>query len=437
MSFLKKSFSVFGTRVLMFVLGMFGSIIVTRMLGPANRGMLEILNTVPFLLVNVGSLGIGNANLYFVGKKKYPLEDIIGNSFGVVIVLGSFLFSCAMLLRYLTIDSLFNGVPLLLSVLSFLLIPFLLFQKLIQYAILGMQEIYTRNKIVIFEGTAYFVIVVFLVVFLKWSLFGVIVGTLITYFLVAMLCFVIVRKKTKLKIKLDIDMTIKGIKFGIIPFLVLVVMNMIFKSDIFLIKYFLTDNELGYYALSVSLGEKIWMLPEAIGLTLFASVAAKKQSDSAGRTPKVCRVSLCVSIIAGMFLYICIPFLLPLLYGDKFIPSILSFKILLPGISFITIYLILNGDLAGRGKAIYTLYVFSCGLILNIVLNILMIPKLGINGAAVSSTIAYSASSLVLAFVYSRKYSVQMRDLLIIKMDDITEMRDRIKIKTKSLKYFN
>ncbi len=422
MSFARKSISVFGTRLSLFVLGMISSVIITRMLGPTYRGILEILTTVPFLLVNVGSLGIGNGNLYFIGQKKYSFEEVVANSFGVVVILGSFLFLISLSSFYIWRDTLFNNVPLHLVVVSFSIIPLLLFQKLIQYAILGKQEIFIRNKIVIFQGVSNFIVVMILVVYFDLSILGVLAATLISYVLTSLLCCIIVSRETKIRIDFDLEMTTKAIKFGIVPFLALVVMNLIFKSDIFFIKYYLSDAELGYYGLSVSLGEKLWMIPEAIGLVLFATVASGKGNDSLAGTLRVCRVTLWLSLIAGLFLYIAIPILLPLLYGEQFLPALKSFRILLPGISLISIYLILHADLTGRGKAIYTLFIFSCGVLVNIILNIWFIPMYGIEGAALSSTITYGVSSIVLAFVFSRKYSISIMDLLVVKREDITDM---------------
>ncbi len=83
MSIVKDSVSIFTTRIISILIPLVGSIIVSRILGPLNRGALDLLMLVPFLFVAFGNLGIGNANVYYIGKKLYRAEVIISNSFAV------------------------------------------------------------------------------------------------------------------------------------------------------------------------------------------------------------------------------------------------------------------------------------------------------------------------------------------------------------------
>ena len=41
----------------------------------------------------------------------------------------------------------------------------------------------------------------------------------------------------------------------------------------FLVKYYMNDSAVGLYGLAVSVVEKIWLLPQAIGLVLFSKVS--------------------------------------------------------------------------------------------------------------------------------------------------------------------
>ena len=87
-SFAKNSLSIFGTRIILIIISIVSSIIVTRILGPSNRGVMEMLLLVPSLIVNFGNLGIGNANLYFVGKKQFSIDQVSSNSLSLSMLLG-------------------------------------------------------------------------------------------------------------------------------------------------------------------------------------------------------------------------------------------------------------------------------------------------------------------------------------------------------------
>ena len=199
-------------------------------------------------------------------------------------------------------------------------------------------------------------------------------------------------------------------------------MNLIFKSDVFIIKYFLTDTDLGYYGLSVSLCERIWILPESISLVVLAK-AARSAGDSAVEvTARVCRITLGATVAICAPLVLIGPWLIPFLYGKEFYDAVLPFQLLLPGIALISIYLVLHSDLTGRGHARYTLLVFSVSLVVNIILNVLMVPRLGINGSALASSICYGGGSLWLAIIYARKYRLSLASMLLPTRRDVTEL---------------
>ena len=126
MSFINKALGVFGTRVFMIGLSLISGIIVTRILGPTNRGALEILIVIPNLVVSFGNLGIGNANLYFIAKDKYPIETIVANSLSVSIILGGALFLLSLIFASFTTGNLFKGIPRFLFFIGFSTIPFFL-----------------------------------------------------------------------------------------------------------------------------------------------------------------------------------------------------------------------------------------------------------------------------------------------------------------------
>jgi O-antigen/teichoic acid export membrane protein len=199
-------------------------------------------------------------------------------------------------------------------------------------------------------------------------------------------------------------------------------MNLNYRSDIFIIKWLLTNKELGLYGLSVSLTERLWMLPQAVGLVTFAKIANTAENRVHSVTPRVCRVTLFMSCVAGLVLYFTIPSLLPFLYGEAFADAVDSFRILLPGSVLMAIFLVLHGDLAGRGKAHYTIFIFAPGLLANTALNLLLIPKAGIAGAAFASSATYGICALLLALLYAQKNNLSLINLIFIQKMDIEDI---------------
>ena len=437
MSFVKNSLSVLGTRISTIFLSLISSIIVTRILGPFNKGALGILVIIPYLLVNFGSLGIGNANLYFVGKKKYPIEKIVSNSLSLTLILGTILILIAYLIALFYKQTIFRGIPFTYTHLVFILIPFLLFQKFTQYTFLGKERITTRNIIILLPAIFNFIAIICFVVILRLNLLGVLIASLLSNIFAFILCFHFTSKISKIKLNFDYKLFIESVKFGIIPFLALVVMNLNFRADIFLIKYYLDNTAVGLYSLAASISEEIWLIPQSVGLVLFSRISNIEEREANALTPLTCRLSLSISFLCGLFLFLTANILIPFVYGEAFRPSVKPLLILLPGTVLMTIFLILHSDLTGRGKAIITLKIFTIAFFANIIMNIFLIPTYGINGAALASSASYSLGALVLAITFSKENSISLKDILLPKKFDFTTYIFPLVLKIKTKIVYN
>ena len=78
--FTKNTLITIGTQVLIFVFGMGISVIVARILGPERKGIYSLVVLLPGFLVYFTNFGIGQATVFYLGKKKYPPTEIFGNN---------------------------------------------------------------------------------------------------------------------------------------------------------------------------------------------------------------------------------------------------------------------------------------------------------------------------------------------------------------------
>ena len=117
-------------------------------------------------------------------------------------------------------------------------------------------------------------------------------------------------------------------------------------------------------------------------------------------------------------LFVAAPILIPIVYGEAFLPSARVLQILIPGVVTFTIFKVLNMDLAGKGRPEISLAVFSPAVLVNITLNLMWIPKYGANGAALASTISYSLSAILFLFVYAHVVKIKVTSLLDFQISD-------------------
>lgn len=84
----KNSLVTFITEVLLFITGFIVAIIIARVLGPAGDGIYSLILLIPGIMISFGNFGIGPASAYFVGSKKYKIEDVVSNSLILALFLG-------------------------------------------------------------------------------------------------------------------------------------------------------------------------------------------------------------------------------------------------------------------------------------------------------------------------------------------------------------
>ena len=93
--------------------------------------------------------------------------------------------------------------------------------------------------------------------------------------------------------------------------------------------------------------------------------------------------------------------------------------ILLPGVIAISLGKVLCSYLGGIGKPVFATYASLAALIVNIGLNVLLIPKWGIAGAALATSISYSLDTVIIFIVFSKLAKIKPIDILVVKLEDI------------------
>src|SRR5690606_27697290 len=98
-------------------------------------------------------------------------------------------------------------------------------------------------------------------------------------------------------------------------------------------------------------------------------------------------------------------------------------QVLLPGVLLLTIFKVLNMDLAGKGKPWVSMKAMIPALIINTILNVLWIPEHGSIGAATSSTISYSIAAILFLYFYSKETKIPIFSILKYSKSDIDWLR--------------
>jgi O-antigen/teichoic acid export membrane protein len=110
--------------------------------------------------------------------------------------------------------------------------------------------------------------------------------------------------------------------------------------------------------------------------------------------------------------------LIPLVFGEEFTKSVPMLRGILPGVLVLVVFRILNSRLAGMGRPQVAIYSFILPLILNLLLNILWIPRYGGMGAVWATNISYATGCAIFLFAYSWKVRMPIAEIFRYRKSD-------------------
>jgi O-antigen/teichoic acid export membrane protein len=192
-------------------------------------------------------------------------------------------------------------------------------------------------------------------------------------------------------IRIRFDLLREHAGYGLRAFAVSILVFLLLRSDILIIQMLLGTTETGYYAVSVAVTEVLRIVPMVFGMQLLARLARDSTARGPWRTTQVSTVGigLLMLVIALAAVPLASP-LITLLYGGEFSASVAPFIILLPGLVFVAMHGVLSSYIASMGMPSGAIAAPAAAVVVNVLLNVAMIPSLGIQGAALASTTSYA-----------------------------------------------
>jgi O-antigen/teichoic acid export membrane protein len=230
---------------------------------------------------------------------------------------------------------------------------------------------------------------------------------------------------SRVRIRFGIDRNVLGafLRFGIKGYTANTIMLLNYRLDSLILNGLAGAASVGFYSISVAMAEAQWYIANAIGSVMFPHVASNERAESDRITPIVCRNTVFVTLVAAVAMVAMSRFLIATLFGAAMLPALYALWLLLPGIVTASAAKVIASYLSGIGKPTYAMYISSSHLFLTIMLDVTLIPRFGINGAAIASSIVYTSATVfsVWAFVHESHNSVW--DTLVVRTEDFIRYR--------------
>lgn len=393
------------------------TVLTARAFGPAGRGQLSLATQFLTLVAIVGSLGLGAAVTYHAARGTWPNGLAFGNSTLLGLLMGLVIVAiggCIILAGDVT----FRGLPETNLLLALLAVPFLLAVTNIQSVYQGLRSFTAFNGITLAQAA-----LPLLLIGIAIALGGGVSAAILAMVAAAILLFVgvlaNVRRSTRIAWRTKLADVRALASYGIRAHPANVLGYLGYRLDVFLVDGYKGAASVGLYGAGVVIAEGLWMPSQAISTALFPMIAAET-SESARRsiTPFVARSTLVLTTILGGILVLAAGPAVDFLYSSRFSASAPVVRILVPGIVLFSAARVLGNDLAARGRPLVNSMLAATSVSCNIALNVVLIPRYGIDGAAWASTASYSILFAATVVVYGQVAGVGLRAILVPSRED-------------------
>lgn len=402
--------------------------ILGRTLGPAEYGRYGLIITVSTMIVVLIGRGVPVAMSKYLSEIYRTNPKEINHIKKVSFEVQAILIGLTTLFYYLLAPifaSLLNDPTLTpLFRLSAFIIPSFAAASFYVYYFTGIHQFNVQSALKFFRGLSKIFFIICLAMLFNTR--GAIIGHALAPLSVFLLALSFDRKnykklipqlknnkKGKVSVK-NYEINIKKLTHGaLLNFAWPITLFMLFYEimitiDLYMVKALLQNDTLtGFYNASLTIGRlpfyAFYFLTIILLPKISETTALKNNSETKKIMTTAMRFLFMLIIPATTLLAIFAPSALRFFYGAQYTEANVALQVLAIGLGFLTIFYILAFVLNGAGKNRIPMWTALGGMLLNAGLNYYLIPRLGIMGAGIATTIT-SFLVMIIAIWSTEKY---------------------------------
>jgi O-antigen/teichoic acid export membrane protein len=174
------------------------------------------------------------------------------------------------------------------------------------------------------------------------------------------------------------------------------------RLDVLVMPAVVATGEIGLYVVAVSIASMMSGVFGSVDGAVFALAARLDRDAAAELAVRTTRLVLAASLACALALFVVAPPLISLVYGDDFAAAVPSLRLLLPGMVLWSAASIVGCGLKALGRPGSASVAQGAGAVVTVAGLLLLLGPLGIEGAALTSSIAYGVVFSVAAILLAR-----------------------------------
>jgi len=387
-------------------------------LGPAGRGSYAVCIMYATILTTIFMVGCDVAGLYFVASRRVSIPEGITN----IVVYGGLGSAVAILAGF---GLLYSGLSFLdkASLSSFhlalILIPVNLFSLIFLNLLTAARRFSQYTLVSVVQGVSQLIFVFFFVRILDGGVNGAIIGILgggvITITLTLILFY---RKDGAIFKPINLTQFKEMFHYGA-RYYVAKISNMAnVQVGTLILALFAAREEIAFFAVAMRVTIQVMIVPDTLTLVLIPRSARARE----GEKELVARSARLTGLICGAALILLVIFARPLVlivFSPAFAPAIPLIRIISIGVLLRSASKVIVPYLIGTDHPGIASISVGVGMLVNLGMLLLLLPLIGLSGAAVAVSAGYLAGAVVLLFWFARLSGLGIGEIIVPRWSDI------------------
>ena len=187
-----------------------------------------------------------------------------------------------------------------------------------------------------------------------------------------------------------------------------------YRVGLFVIERTLGLSATGVYSIAIVVAELLWFVSGSLTQAVYGRIGTPDRAQAAATTVRVVQLSVAALLLAAPLLWGLARVLVPWVLGPAYAASLPVMALLLPGVLLFGGASALSAYFTNHaGTPQVPAQVAATSLAINTTLSLLLVPHLGMAGAAVAASVSYTTSVLLLAWRFARHAGLPLRQVLL------------------------
>jgi O-antigen/teichoic acid export membrane protein len=197
-----------------------------------------------------------------------------------------------------------------------------------------------------------------------------------------------------------------------------------YRVGLFVIERLLGLSQTGIYSIAIVVAELLWFVSGSLTQAVYGRIGTPDRAHAAATTVRVVQLGVAALVMVAPVLWVAATLLVPWVLGPAYAASLPLMAILLPGVLLFGGASALSAYFTNHaGQPRVPAQVAASSLALNALLATLLVPHLGMAGAALAASVSYAASVLLLAWRFARHAGLPLSRVLLPGAQLLADLR--------------